>query len=186
MKCIATQDDVFSGEECDALLAAFDELTYTPGTMTRNGKPGVYLDLRHNRFSYILKEDPLWPAVFRIHEAMANINTNVFKADITDTFRGEVVKYDAAEGEDFAWHYDDPLWYPRVPYRKLTGVIQVTDPDSYSGGDLQLRDLDETITVKRKRGMLAVFPSCTSHRVTPITRGIRHTLVTFGIGPMWR
>ena len=37
-----------------------------------------------------------------------------------------------------------------------------------------------------KKGSVIVFPSFHRHRVTPVTSGIRHSLVTWVEGPHWR
>ena len=53
--------------------------------------------------------------------------------------------------------------------RKLSFVLQLSDPDDYEGGNLQL--LDEggaTYFAPRKRGTVILFDSRTQHRVLPV------------------
>ena len=63
--------------------------------------------------------------------------------------------------------------------RKLTFVLQLTDPDTYEGSDLEmiLGAGKDTFKTLRTRGTLILFPSYNLHRVTPITKGTRHSLV---------
>jgi|694.fasta_scaffold137274_2 PKHD-type hydroxylase len=70
--------------------------------------------------------------------------------------------------------------------RKLSFVLQLSDSSDYEGGDLEL--IYEKIPEKlpRKRGTLLVFPSFTLHRVTPITKGSRHSLVGWVTGPAFK
>ena len=59
---------------------------------------------------------------------------------------------------------------------------------SYEGGDLQLvlnRQKDPR-TMSIEFGDVVVFPSFTLHQITPITKGIRHSLVSWVSGPPWR
>jgi PKHD-type hydroxylase len=67
--------------------------------------------------------------------------------------------------------------------RKLSGIILLNT--DYSGGELQFKWTDsegEHIkTAPLKKGDLVVFPSSLMHRVTPITKGTRHS-ITFWIG----
>jgi PKHD-type hydroxylase len=61
--------------------------------------------------------------------------------------------------------------------RKLSFVLQLSDPKNYKGGELQIH-LGETPNVmKKEQGTVVAFPSPTLHEVTPITKGKRYSLV---------
>ena len=71
--------------------------------------------------------------------------------------------------------------------RKLSFVLQLSDPDDYEGGNLQL--LDETgksYFAPRKRGTIILFDSRTQHRVLPVKSGIRKSIVGWTVGPRWK
>lgn len=65
--------------------------------------------------------------------------------------------------------------------QRFTAVAQLSDPSSYDGCLLQMRDhAGGWATAPTGRGTVTVFPSYeTWHRVTPITRGERWVLVAF-------
>ena len=86
-------------------------------------------------------------------------------------------------GDEFGWHIDCG---PKLPPRKLSVSIQLSDPADYDGGDLQLRVSDTIETAPRERGTVAIFPSFISHRVSPVTRGVRKALVAWVAGPAFR
>ena len=66
-------------------------------------------------------------------------------------------------------------------------VVQLTDPSEYEGGNLELQWHEPPgFENLRKRGTIIVFPSFLKHRVTPVTRGIRHSMVSWMEGPKWR
>jgi PKHD-type hydroxylase len=67
--------------------------------------------------------------------------------------------------------------------RKLSCVLQLSDAADYDGGDLQLNNGSQIITVPKEKGTITFFSSFTLHRVTPVTRGKRQTLVTWLSGP---
>ena len=81
-------------------------------------------------------------------------------------------------------------------HRKLSMSVQLSKPEDYEGGDLKfnLRGLnssnEDTIMSPppefKQQGSVIVFPSFHRHRVTPVTSGIRHSLVTWVEGPHWR
>ena len=64
--------------------------------------------------------------------------------------------------------------------RKLSmSVILNSD---YEGGDFEMRDLENKIP-RLEEGSIIVFPSFVEHRVTPVTEGIRYSLVIWFVGP---
>jgi|TARA_Y100000289_G_scaffold36452_1_gene36007 PKHD-type hydroxylase len=71
--------------------------------------------------------------------------------------------------------------------RKLSFVLQLSDPDDYEGGNLQL--LDESgasYFAPRKRGTVILFDSRTQHRVLPVKSGLRKSIVGWTVGPRWK
>jgi PKHD-type hydroxylase len=102
------------------------------------------------------------------------------------------------EGQFYDWHCDD--W--REPYkedgprnnkiRKLSVTVSLSDPATYEGGDLEFdfRDGEHSLNVQnievcdkiKPRGSLVVFPSFVWHRVTPVTKGTRYSLVIWNLG----
>ena len=61
--------------------------------------------------------------------------------------------------------------------RKLSLVLELTDPSEYEGGQLQLNN-GHPMDTEQLRGRLFAFPSFMLHRVTPVTRGTRRSLVS--------
>ena len=71
--------------------------------------------------------------------------------------------------------------------RKLSFVLQLSNPSDYEGGNLQL--LDETgksYFAPRKRGTVILFDSRTQHRVLKVTKGLRKSIVGWTVGPRWK
>lgn len=170
--------------ECAELVEACDTAEFVPAWMYINGRKVVDPARRKSRLAYLPVGDS---KIQKLHTLMQRLNKSVFQFDISNWLQGELLLYAAELGENFNWHADDPLWYSRPVYRKLTGVCQLVPPTEYVGGELQIRDIDGTvITPSRDVGTLVVFPSFYLHRVTPVTEGTRKTVVTFGTGPMWK
>mgnify|MGYP002507782085 FL=1 len=70
--------------------------------------------------------------------------------------------------------------------RKLSFVVQLSDPDDYEGGNLQLLAEDgKSYFAPRKRGTVIVFDSRTQHRVLKVTKGTRKSLVGWCVGKRW-
>jgi PKHD-type hydroxylase len=86
-------------------------------------------------------------------------------------------------GHHFDWHID--VGGGAASLRKLSMTVQLTDGARYEGGDLQFHD-DTGRPQRRGIGTATVFPSFIAHRVTPVTAGVRHSLVAWACGPSFR
>jgi PKHD-type hydroxylase len=67
-------------------------------------------------------------------------------------------------------------------------VIQLTDPSEYEGGDFEIDSQYPQLPKEeiREKGSVLVFPSFIPHRVTPVTKGVRRSLVSWIEGPKFR
>jgi PKHD-type hydroxylase len=63
--------------------------------------------------------------------------------------------------------------------------IQLTDGSKYEGGDLRFQTATDE-PAPRGVGSLVVFPSYLVHRVDPVTKGARLSLVSWIAGPPFR
>ena len=71
--------------------------------------------------------------------------------------------------------------------RKLSFVLQLSDPDDYEGGNLQMLDESgKNYFAPRKRGTVILFDSRTMHRVLPVKSGLRKSIVGWTVGPRWK
>jgi PKHD-type hydroxylase len=69
--------------------------------------------------------------------------------------------------------------------RKLSVSVQLSDENSYEGGDLCI-NYGKDIVMPRTQGMAIVFPSPAVHSVQPVTKGTRHSLVGWITGPRFK
>jgi PKHD-type hydroxylase len=71
--------------------------------------------------------------------------------------------------------------------RKLSFVLQLSNPDEYEGGNLQLLDESgKSYIAPRKRGTVILFDSRCQHRVLPVKSGLRKSIVGWVVGPRWK
>lgn len=92
--------------------------------------------------------------------------------------------YDSEKEGHYTWHVDGGVKTASV--RKLSIVVQLSDPSEYEGGDLEILNGSEPTKIDKKKGLIAVFPSYMLHRVTPVTKGFRKSLVIWVTGPSFR
>jgi PKHD-type hydroxylase len=86
----------------------------------------------------------------------------------------QFTEYEAGGGH-YDWHVD--IGPSTISHRKISIVIQLSDPDEYSGGDLELQPGNFSFAVPKNKGAVILFPSFMLHRVTPVTSGLRRSLV---------
>lgn len=87
-------------------------------------------------------------------------------------------------GDHFNWHQD--FGRGEISDRKISLTVQLSDPDEYEGGDLEFMINHKVVQVPREKGTIIIFPSYILHRVTPITRGTRKSIVGWVAGPPFR
>lgn len=97
--------------------------------------------------------------------------------DITHIGEVHLLRYNT--GGKFIWHSD--VLEKKEHQRKLTMVIQLSEPENYEGGKLQIAGVG--MEPFRNLGDLVIFPSNMRHRVTPVTKGVRYALITWIYGP---
>ncbi len=127
-----------------------------------------------------------------VHMANKNAGWN-FDWDWSESCQFTIYK----KGQYYDWHCDswDKAYVEEGPtkgkIRKLSVTVSLTDPKEYKGGELEFdfRNLDpnkkpniRACTEILPKGSLVVFPSFVWHRVKPVTKGVRHSLVIWNLG----
>ena len=81
-------------------------------------------------------------------------------------------------GMSFGNHVDNAVrQIPGTSHRLRTDVsatLFLNAPEEYDGGELIVEDTFGTHAVKLAAGDLVVYPASSLHRVSPVTRGVRH------------
>ena len=114
---------------------------------------------------------------------VAELNSQFFHFDITGFGEAlQLTNYNGAQQGTYKWHQDAGGKISR----KLSLVLQLSDPSEYEGGNLQFFRGDDPVSVPKKRGFIVVFPSWLMHQVTPVTQGTRQSLVSWITGPSFR
>ncbi len=117
---------------------------------------------------------------------VSRANRDDFGFDLTEFGESaQVARYGAERQGHFDWHSDIGAgqWAAK---RKLTIVVQLSDPAEYEGGALELRSDSTITTAPRARGLATLFPAFMLHRVTPVTAGTRWSLTLWAHGPAFR
>jgi PKHD-type hydroxylase len=83
-------------------------------------------------------------------------------------------------GNHYDWHVD--IGPGSISHRKVSVIVQLSDPSEYKGGKLQINTGGQVKTIPQVKGSVVIFPSYLLHRVTPVTTGLRKSLVLWAGG----
>jgi len=59
----------------------------------------------------------------------------------------------------------------------MSFTLFLSDPETYEGGELMMKELGSSIRVKPKAGQLVIYPTGVLHQVSPVTKGERLAVV---------
>lgn len=88
------------------------------------------------------------------------------------------------DGGHYDWHMDVGPGQAQV--RKISIVLQLSDPEEYEGGVFELFTNKNVKQLPKSKGAVTLFPSYCMHRVTPVTKGERRSLVLWVSGPSFK
>ena len=171
-------NDVFSVEELERIKQIGDSLPSSKATIGGVAEEEEFSDIRESKTSWLsYNDDTRW-----IYDRLAwigrRINEDFYKFDLYGFVEDmQYTIYNGEENGHYTWHID--MAANTEVARKLTLVLQLSDPEDYEGGELQVYTKSEPESVDKQLGRIVAFPSWTLHRVTPVTSGIRKTLVVW-------
>lgn len=168
--------NIFTEEEYTKLSDLLKDLPL------EQGKVGTSVNLSYR--SSKIKWLPMLAETRWLYEKLFALvqNANDIMWDFNILGMGELIQYGeyaAEENGHYDWHLD---LGSRRTMRKISVTIQLSEADEYEGGELQFMVGKEPITVPKGKGVTIVFPSYFLHRVTPVTKGKRKSLVVWVYG----
>lgn len=179
----ATWIDGFTDEEIDRIIKIGDKLAIRPAKV--GGNNDVNTDIRVSETGWISLNPETQFIYDKLGYISRHLNGQFFDFDIWGFV--EDLQYTIYKDNDshYNWHLDRGGATADTP-RKLSLVLQLSDPSEYEGGDLEIFVGHEPTKMEKKKGLVVAFPSFMLHRVTPVTKGIRKTLVVWLTGPRFK
>lgn len=169
-----------------------DELNWLQNKARHAGQSGVVgggglgridTGTRRSKIEWMRKDADCEWVFEKLSHVVSSINSQFYKFNLTGFGEPlQLTNYDSDDNGMYGWHQD----YNGRISRKLSVVIQLSDPSEYEGGNLQIFTDGKPETIRKQKGLIALFPSYTLHQVTPVTQGNRQTLVAWVSGPAFR
>lgn len=182
----------FPPEECQKILDLGDMLKFDAG---RVGSNVMVKETRDSSIAWI-DHNPEAPALDvrqwmldKMAYLIGMVNRDKFQLDIDYFHPMQYTTYNL--NQHYNWHVDNDEGKEDPEQRKLSAVLMVTGPEEYEGGELELNiggnpDEGATVLLKPPAGTLVVFKSHIPHRVRPVTKGKRTSIVVWAMGPKLR
>jgi PKHD-type hydroxylase len=180
----------FSADYCERIIAAALRRESTEAQIGTTDGVKEDTSFRRSKIRFVDTNDSelnyLFPELWKL---ALWANRDWFDIHITKLDYLQIAEYDSADAGEYKTHHDifymngDPQYH-----RKLSCVIQLSDPTKYAGGDLTFSDVaaypdaDEM----RQQGTVIFFPSFVRHAALPVTAGKRYSLAAWFDGPKWR
>jgi PKHD-type hydroxylase len=173
----------FTEEECDKIIeeSELQEFNFSRGEI---GNGDIDTEIRNSDIFWLQpNENNNW--IFdRMNEILAKVNFDKFQMDLI-TFDGfQYTKYDV--DSHYNWHVDTQKEREDGHYRKLSLSLMLSNQDEFEGGEFIFNengDQEKAKGIKLNKGDLVIFYSTIPHKVCPVTKGQRLTLVTWALGP---
>jgi PKHD-type hydroxylase len=181
----AFYENVFTPEDCAKIIDIGRSKSLYDGRIYSHGMQVVDPVIRDSKIVFLTPGADMDWVFRRLTDVVMQLNSQFFQFDLWGfTEHLQFTEYHAPGGK-YEAHVDRT--YKGV-IRKLSIVLQLTDETEYEGGDFELLDgsLNTPTKLMRKQGTLLAFPSYTLHRVTPVTLGIRNSLVGWISGPQFK
>lgn len=169
-------------EQCDQILGMCAS-QWEPAGVTGYGKDrkgSIRPDVRSVLSQVLPLGAGAWPLP-QMAETVAAVNDETYRFrldNFLDADPPSVLRYESGTVDHFQAHRDVG---PDFPTRKLSCIVQLSDPKSYQGGSLVF--LEEHAIAATEQGVLTIFPSFLVHQVTPVVAGERFVLVAWVHGP---
>ena len=169
---VETKDPLFTPEQCKKIIDC-GRSQKPQQAQVGMGKPGSGRDTkkRVTTISWLPFEE-MRPMYNDLNNFIQRANKNHFGfGDIQITEPAQFTEY--PEGGFYEWHMDTDVNMKHEPPVRMT--LLLSHESQFEGGDLEISAPDKF--VKLKQGHAIIFASFLPHRVKPIIRGVRQSLV---------
>lgn len=175
--------DAFTNEELEKILTYLKTLPTQAAAI--GGSPNTPPEIRKSQVAWLGNNAESGWFYDRMAFVARQLNAKFYNFDLHGFLEDmQFTVYKADDESHYTWHIDMADHAPAA--RKLSLVLQLSDPSEYEGGELQTMTSCNSASVDRQKGLIAAFPSYVLHRVTPVTKGTRYSIVVWVCGPSFK
>lgn len=168
---------VFTSQDCKDILSTCVEELWLPATVI--GKKDFHKGKRQK-----LRGDTAGFPFLNIRDVTKSANDQIYDfglIGIIDQDFPQIFKY--SEGDFYNMHID---LNSMAVSRKLTFVINLSDPSEYEGGRIDFLNVNLESQIADEQGSCLIFPSFMPYSITPVTKGTKYLLIGHVHGALFK
>ena len=158
--------------------------TFDPDGGVRKSKVSWFSKVEHPKLHHLFNT---------LNVVIEKINDDYYNYDLNGYSTIQYTTYNGDEQGQYGYHIDmhtgsdmEELQLKYGESRKLSISLILSDSQSYEGGQFTMKVDESEFEVEQKRGRILFFPSFILHKVHPVTRGFRKSIVAWVEGPKFR
>lgn len=174
---------VFSDFEIETIISNIDESQIQLGGLAVKGGINLNEEVRKTSIYWIPTTEINFWLYRKITDLINVANENWFNFDLLTL---EDIQFSIYKvGDKYKKHLDHLPETAQNP-RKLSFVVQLSNPEEYEGGSTLLHLGEKADVITKEKGSVTFFPSYVLHEVEPVTAGTRLALVGWVQGPPFK
>lgn len=178
-------NEIFTDEEVEKIKSIGDDLTTNRAT-TFGGHSND--SIRRGSVAWLPLSDVSNEWIYSsLQEVIKTANNELWGFDVVGFWEDcQYTTYigDEEKGDHYNYHLD--IDGEAGAQRKISVVVQLTDPSEYEGGNLEILTGGNPFWAAREKGSVLLFPSFCLHKVHPVTKGKRNSLVLWVSGAPYK
>lgn len=187
----------FTSDELETICKMMTELELEnakfAGSPFTGAKPEAVLDskVRTSQVSFHNRNEKNAWIFDRLNTIIEMMNNRWYNFDINGYGYFQYSEYHGTDSGHYDWHTD--MFTGTLPddgvfeTRKLSVSLLLNEPEiDFTGGEFKFGHELNPETVNFKKGTLILFPSFALHKVAPVIKGIRKSIVIWVLGPKWK
>lgn len=179
VESFAYQKNLFTPQECSKII----QLGKKEGLIKGRVRDNKLKKVRNNSISWIHATKNNYWLFSKISQCVMDLNRQFFKFDLFGFTEGLQFTNYKSPGEHYDFHVDRGL---NCHIRKLSFSLQLNDSKTYTGGKLIFKEGSQEPQAPTEQGTLVLFPSFLLHKITPMIKGERNSLVGWITGPNFK
>ena len=160
--------EIFSKEQCETILSTCIDELWLPSTVVGSSE-------FHRSKRQKLRGNIQGFPFLDIREATKQVNIDTYDFNlmgIIDQDFPQVFKY--SEKDFYKMHLE---LNPSAISRKLSFIINLSDPTTYTGGEIEFLNVDAADGILQEQGACLTFPSYLPYSINPVISGTRYIIV---------
>lgn len=165
----------FSKTEIDIILENIENLPFQEARVAANTEGDSLHQTRKSEIKWIPQNSHYKWIYDRLAKLIIEANDALWQFDLTGIFDAIQFTVYREGGGHYDWHLD--IGPRELSWRKISLTIQMSEDEDYEGGELEFMRSARPEKAPRGKGAVVVFPSYLLHRITPLTKGTRKSMV---------